>query len=163
MSKPVHSGWVAFLQFLRDKREDRGIMADLRCALIQARESHAWPHLAKFCDLTKPQEKLAFSGAAVAFALDPGNEEKNNDIGTVMRRIATADNRADGLNTFRMRFQRLLACDSREELTEQLHGIFQAAKQKGIGIDPDKLFYDIWYWGNDVKLRWAQSFWGGTK
>lgn len=164
MSNPVHPGREAFLRFLIERRDDRGVMADLRCSLIGARETRAWPHLALFCDLTNPQSRTVFSAVAAAGSITPAAMvDSGDDIGTTMRKIAIEHQGEKGLNSFRLRFQRLLSCDTREELVEQLHSIFQAAKARGLTINTAKLFDDLWFWGEKVKIRWAQAFWGGEK
>jgi CRISPR system Cascade subunit CasB len=33
------------LEALRKRKEDRGFMADLRCALVEGKRYRAWPHL----------------------------------------------------------------------------------------------------------------------
>jgi CRISPR type I-E-associated protein CasB/Cse2 len=83
-------------------------------------------------------------------------------MGTVLRKIACENNGQKGLETFNLRFQRILACSGREELADQLHGIFRAAKQRGIAVNHNSLFDDLWYWNDRVKLEWAQSFWGNA-
>jgi CRISPR system Cascade subunit CasB len=62
----------------------------------------------------------------------------------------------------RSRFSRLLACD-RNELCERVRPIVLAAKSKGIPLNFETLIADILWWGDRVRTRWAQAYWGGPQ
>lgn len=149
-----------FLEFLERSRENTGVMADLRCALIPSREYRVWQYIARYCDLENDRMRTIAAIVAAAFGIQPdrGNEELAENIGNVMRRIANGENGNDGLSSYALRFQRLLACDTVEELAQQLHGVFKAAKSRGVPINHRVLWEDLHYWGDRVKRRWASHY-----
>ena len=128
----------------------RGILADLRHGLSEATQYRAWPHIlriySKAFDI--PQKKtiwLTIAGGT-AMLLD-GKGEKFGNMGDTLRAIALGHGK-DGLASFESRFRRLLSCRLPEEVCQQLTGIFQAAKQKGVPINFRKLYWDLIHWGN---------------
>jgi CRISPR system Cascade subunit CasB len=133
---------------LRQLKNDRGAMADLRCALNPIKLPRAWPLLARVGGIGNPR----IEAIAGLFAYHP-EETQTGNLGTTCRRLAAENNSFDG------RFRRLLACD-REEICERLRPIVLAAKAKDIRINYEELYADLCYWGNKVKARWAREYWG---
>ncbi|MGA2440203.1 MAG: type I-E CRISPR-associated protein Cse2/CasB [Tepidisphaeraceae bacterium] len=136
------------LIYLRQLRHDRGAMADLRCGVNPGRRARAWPLLAAIGGIDRPIHETV----AGLFAYHP-DETRTGNIGTTSRRLAGENNSFDG------RFRRLLSCD-RDEIGERLRPIILAAKAKGIPVNYEELFADLWYWGDNVKARWAREYWG---
>ena len=136
------------LAYLRQLRQDRGAMADLRGALNPARRARAWPLLARVGGIDQPIHETV----AGLFAYHPDETQAGN-LGTTCRRLAGENNSFDG------RFRRLLSCD-RDEICERLRPVILAAKAKGIPVNYEELFADLVYWGDNVKARWAREFWG---
>lgn len=136
------------LAFLRQLRNDRGAMADLRCALNPARRTRAWPLLARVGGIGRPIHENVVG----LFAYHP-DETHTGNIGTTCRHLAGENNSFDG------RFRRLLSCD-RDEIGERLRPVILAAKAKGIPVNYEELFADLCYWGDNVKARWAREYWG---
>lgn len=139
------------LDYLRQLKDDRGAMADLRCALSPAKLPRAWPLLARVGGIGNPR----IQAVAGLFAYHP-NETHTGNIGTTCRRLA-AENAS-----FDARFRRLLGCD-RDEICERLHPVILAAKPKGIQVNYEELFADLCYWGDNVKVRWAREYWGAPE
>jgi CRISPR system Cascade subunit CasB len=135
------------LAYLRELRNDRGAMADLRCALNPARRARAWPLLARVGGIDRP----IYETVAGLFAYHP-DETHSGNVGTTCRRLAGENNSFDG------RFRRLLSCD-RDEIGERLRPVILAAKAKGIPVNYEALFADLVYWGDTVKARWARDYW----
>jgi CRISPR system Cascade subunit CasB len=136
------------LAYLHQLRNDRGAMADLRCAVNPARRVRAWPLLARVGGVDRP----IYETVAGLFAYHP-EETRTGNLGTTCRRLAGENNSFDG------RFKRLLSCD-RDELGERLRPVILAAKAKGIPVNYEELFADLCYWGDNVKARWAREYWG---
>jgi CRISPR system Cascade subunit CasB len=135
------------LAYLRQLRNDRGAMADLRCALNPARRARAWPLLARVGGIDRP----ICEAVAGLFAYHP-DETHDGNLGTTCRRLAGENNSFDG------RFRRLLSCD-RDEISERLRPVILAAKAKGIPVNYEELFTDLWYWSDTAKARWAREYW----
>jgi CRISPR type I-E-associated protein CasB/Cse2 len=148
------------MQFLYASNDDRGIMADLRRGLSETTQNRAWPHIARFCDLTNNRERRIVQLIAAGFAIHGSSSSENANWGSVMRRIAMGDGKGDErLKTFESRFRRLLSASSSEELCDFLPGIIRTAEAKGMAVNFSKLYKDIFYWGENVKINWAASFW----
>jgi CRISPR system Cascade subunit CasB len=137
-----------FLNFLRQLKNDRGAMADLRRALTPIQRYRAWPVLARFGGINKPR----FEIIAGLYAHHP-EETSTGNLGTTCRQLSGE------YHSFEGRFRRLLCCD-REDIYGHIRPIVLAAASKGIRINYKQLFTDLSYWGDSVKARWATEFWG---
>jgi len=153
-----------FLEFLSSRAGDRGIMADLRHGFSPATEYRAWPHIAKWCDLTNDRQRKIITTIAAGFAVHKRTAQSGS-LGQVMRLLAITgqQNVDEALMTFDARFRRLLACSSAEEVCEHLPGIIKAAERKGVTICFQTLYDHLWHWGERVKLMWARDYWGGEQ
>lgn len=148
-----------FIRYLDRHREDRGFMADLRCALIPALEQRCWPLLAQFNALTNLRQRTIYSLVAAAYGIQPEAPAEHDNFGVTVRQLSFA-NGEKASQTFDNGFRKLLDCREVSELASQLPRFFKAAKQKGIPIDHQQLFDDLLYWdnSNQARLRWAQSY-----
>lgn len=148
------------IHFLYVNKEDRGVMADLRRGLSETTQNRAWPHISQFCDLRNKRERAVVQLIAAGFAIHGSSSSENANFGSVMRRIAMGEGKGDeGLKTFESRFRRLLSASNAEELCDFLPGIIRTAETKGITVNFSRLYKDILYWSNDIKVNWAASFW----
>jgi CRISPR system Cascade subunit CasB len=138
---------VRLMGFLRTCKNDRGMLAKLRCALSEARRPRAWPLLARVGGI----EDARIETVAGLFAYHPQETDRGN-LGSTCARLRTEN------ETFETRFLRLLACD-RSEVCERVRPIVLAAKAKNIGVNYQLLFEDLSYWGDAVKTRWAKEYW----
>jgi CRISPR system Cascade subunit CasB len=142
---------VQILTYLRQLKNDRGAMADLRCALNPARLPRAWPLLGRIGGIGNN----IIETVAGLFAYHP-DECHSGNLGTTCLRLK-------GINeSFDARFRRLLACD-RDEICERLRPVILAAKAKGIPVNYEELYADLCYWSDAVKARWAGKYWGRTE
>jgi CRISPR type I-E-associated protein CasB/Cse2 len=150
---------AAFVGALRRARNDRGKLAALRRALTDNPRMHvdAWPVIAGLGgDIAQP----VFVTVAALFASHP--EESNaRNFGETCRRIAQGDGK-DIAPSFESRFRRLLASDDVENVTGQLRGWIRLAASKGVGVNYESLFADLWNWpwyADEIRVKWATSFW----
>jgi CRISPR type I-E-associated protein CasB/Cse2 len=148
-----------FVGALRRIRKDRGKLAALRRGLTDNPRLHvdAWPVIASLGgDIGQP----AYVAVASLYASHP--EESNaRSFGETCRRIAQGGGK-DVAESFERRFRRLLACDSADELVGQLRSWVRLASSKGVGVNYEGLFSDLWNWpwySADIRVRWAKSFW----
>ena len=139
------------LDYLRRLKDDRGAMADLRCALSPAKLPRAWPLLARVGGIRNPR----IEAIAGLFAYHP-EETHTGNLGTTCLQLKAQN------ESFDARFRRLLGCD-RDEICERLRPMILAAKAKGIPINYEQLFADLWYWSDNVKARWAREYWGAPE
>ena len=152
MSKPEEQA-EKLMAFLQKNKEDRGMMADLRCGFSEAKEHRAWPHIARFCKLDQAWSRLPVQTVCAAFATHPDQKACGN-LGATLKKMDLA--------TIELQLRRLLACDSKEELCERLPSVIRAAKAKGVPVDYRQLYCDIYWWEGQYppKLKWADAFWG---
>jgi len=161
MSENIEERARRFLDYLESRREDRGMMADLRRGLSEATSDRAWPYIAAWCDITNDRLRYIYTTVAAAYAANPEPTDKGN-MGYLLRRIAMGTGTGeDALKTFDGRFRRLLSCDTVQELCAHLRGVIKAAAQRGIPVNFVNLFRDLRYWSDAVKRRWAAQYWGG--
>lgn len=139
------------LAYLRQLKNDRGAMADLRCTLNPTKLPRAWPLLARVGGIGNAR----IEAVAGLFAYHP-DEIQTGNLGTTCLCLKRQNESFEG------RFRRLLACD-RDEICERLRPVILAAKAKGIPINYEELFADLCYWGDKVKARWAREYWGAPE
>ena len=139
---------AAILSLVRSLQRDRDAMSNLRCALAPARRHRAWPLLARIGGIDDPVAETI----AGCYAYHP-EEARDGNLGDTCRALAGQH------NSFDARFRRLLACD-REELCERIRPVILAAKSKGIPVNYETLGADLLWWGDRVRTRWAQAYWG---
>lgn len=166
MSEKRQSSIKAFLIWLSEcvKRNDRGLLADLRHGFSHGTEYRAWPHIAKWCDLQEDSERCIWITVAAGFATHKKTVSRGN-MGATMRQLALtgSEGKADKcLASFDGRFRRLLTCSSPEEVCRHLHGIIRVAERKNVGINFEQLFWDLMKWNRqtpDVRVLWASQYW----
>lgn len=139
---------VRFLKYLRQLKEDRGAMAELRRALNPAQRHRAWPLLARVGGIDEPR----YETVAGLFAYHP-LETCSGNFGATCRLLSGEHNSFEG------RFRRLLACD-RNDICDHVRPIVLATRAKGLPVNFEQLFADLFYWSDAVKARWAAEFWG---
>jgi CRISPR type I-E-associated protein CasB/Cse2 len=141
---------AAVMALLRSMQNDRGAMSNLRCALAPSRRHRAWPLLARIGGIDDPVVQTI----AGCYAHHPAEAHAGN-FGDTCRTLAGAH------TSFDARFRRLLACD-RSELCERVRPVILAAKAKEVPVNYEALGADLLWWGDRVRTRWAQAYWGGA-
>lgn len=156
------------LTFLRSRQEDRGLMANLRCALVDSKRHRAWPFLARFGGIEDKYDKhLARTVQTIAglYASHP-EETSEGDFGTVCFKLLSDDEQkkldaADGIGPISRRFQHLLVAED-EEIFDRVVRLALRAKTENIPINYERLFDDLMAWkkrADRVRTDWARSFW----
>ena len=150
---------VAFVGALRRIRNDRGKLAALRRGLTENPRMHvdAWPVVASLGgDIAQP----VFVTVAALFATHP-EETSARNFGETCRRIALGGGK-DMPDSFDTRFRRLLASGDAYDVCGQLRSWIRLAASKGVGVNYESLFADLWNWpwyADDIRVKWAKSFW----
>jgi CRISPR type I-E-associated protein CasB/Cse2 len=147
-------------------QEDRGALADLRHGFSPGTEYRAWPYIANVCNLQNDTQRHIWLTIGAGFATHRATDSRTGNIGSTLRSLALGqpgESKEKALKSFDARFRRLLTCEDAVELCDRLRSIIQAADHKGIGVDYERLFWDLQTWHKPekkVKLRWAESYWG---
>jgi len=152
-----------FVGALRRSRDDRGKLAALRHGLsanVRLRVD-AWPVVA---GLGGNLDQEAYMAVAVLFACHP-EESKARNFGETCLAIALAGQERGAKEipeSTERRFRRLLACGEVDDVVDQLRSWVRLAGSKGVGVNYEGLFADLWHWpwyADDIRVRWARSFW----
>lgn len=151
------------LEGLRKNKNDRGMMANLRCILVESKKHRAWPVLNRI-GLRIDDDVAAF--VAGLFATFPdGDSENVKNFGATCKAIERARNEASSntdkdkkLTPTERRFQHLLAAD-RDEIQDRVMRMVLLAKSQGVAVNYGKLLHDLKYWGDRTKTEWAAAFW----
>lgn len=155
------------LKFLKDRSEDRGIMADLRCALVEGKTHRAWPHLGYIGGIGRNHKERTVQTIAGLFANHPKTTHEG-DFGIMCRKLLGDEERkkldtAEGVGPITRRFQYLLAAEG-EEIFDRVIRFVLRAKAEDILVNYVELFESLYYWqwpdsADRVRTEWARSFW----
>jgi CRISPR system Cascade subunit CasB len=147
------------LERLRKYKDDRGMMANLRCILVDNKKHRAWPALNR---LGVEIEDEVASWVAGLFATH-SEEAAIGNLGTTCKNIEIrrGDRRSDDnkLTPTERRFQHLLAAERGSELNDRILRMVRMAKTQGVPVNYEQLETDMRYWSDRTKTEWAVSFW----
>lgn len=152
-------------KFLHSHQEDRGFMANLRCALVDGKQHRAWPYLANFDGIGETHRNKVVQTVAGLYATHP-EEVHVGDFGATCRKLLSDDEleklrKAEGIGPVSRRFQHLLAAEG-DEVFDRVVRFVLRAKTQDIPINYQQLYKDLrdWEYQSDrVRVRWAKSFW----
>lgn len=149
----------SLLERLRRYTDNRGMMANLRCILVESKKHRAWPVLNRLgIDITKDVPTLI----AGLYATHP-EESSEGNMGAVCRAIELrrGEKRSDDnkLTPTERRFQQLLAAEKGVELQDRITRTVLMAKSQGVPVNYTQLEKDLSYWNERTKTEWASSFW----
>ena len=155
------SALLDYLQKLKE-RDNRGALADLRCALVESRKHRAWPLLAPFGGIGEEHPAQVVQTIAAMFAHHSLTTGTGN-LGDTCRSLMSEDERAEYLQERKIgpmtrRFQNLLAASS-DEVCGRTARLVLFAKAKVVPVNYGQLQSDLLYWSDSVRVRWAKSFW----
>lgn len=136
--------------------QDRGALANLRKGLSETTRQYAWPVFAQFgpSAIANP----VYETVAGCFAVHPKHADKAGNFGRTVRGIQRNSPGA-GDDSMDSRFRRLLTCGASEEICQHIRSCVKLARSKDVAIDYRRLFLDLTFWSDDVKARWAKSYW----
>lgn len=147
------------LERLRRLKEDRGLMADLRCYLVSGKRHRAWPALGRLYVAIGDERKAM---VAALYATHP-EEGGQGNLGSTCRLIEMrkdgGSRENDKLTPTERRFQHLLAAEPGQELYERLTRMILLAKAHGIPVNYGQLEQDLQFWNERTRREWAASFW----
>ena len=159
------------LKFLISRSEDRGIMADLRCALVEGKRYRAWPHLGYYNGIGDKHTERTVQIVSGLFASHPDNV-KDGNFGAMCSKLRikrlTEEERIklrkeDIVDPISRRFLHLLAAEG-EEIFYRVVRFTLRAKAEEIPINYAELYTSLVHWqypdsADRVRADWARSFW----
>lgn len=146
------------IERLRKYKDNRGMMANLRCILVDSKKHRAWPILYRL-GVEIDNDETAF--IAGLFATHP-EETFTGNFGMTCKNIEQRRGKQhndDGkLTPTERRFQHLLSAE-KGELQNRVLRMTLMAKSQGIPINYEKLETDLKFWNDRTKTEWAAAFW----
>lgn len=147
------------LERLRRFKDNRGVIANLRCVLVSNKKHRAWPALNRIgVDITDEVASLI----AGLYATHP-EETPTGNFGTVCKiiEIRRGEKQSDDnkLTPTERRFQHLLVAEKGDELYGRVMRMVAMAKSQSVPINYEKMEKDLRYWNDRTRTEWAASFW----
>ncbi len=147
------------LERLHKYKDDRGMMANLRCILVENKKHRAWPALNRLgveinndvsayvagLFATHPEETSSVNFGATCKSIEQKRNEKRSD-----------DSK---LTPTERRFQHLLSGERGTELNERVLRMVLMAKSQSVPVNYAKLETDLKFWSERTKTEWAAAFW----
>jgi CRISPR system Cascade subunit CasB len=157
---------MSWLDQLRKRNEDRGLMASLRCSLVESKKHRAWPALNRLGIDVADHVGATVSGL---YATHP-EEIRTGNLGSMCNAIERsrgengAKDKETKLTPTERRFQHLLAAESEDELLGRVVRMVLLAKAQRVPVNFAQLETDLRRWNQptqmeNVRLKWAASFW----
>ncbi len=149
------------LERLRKYKDDRGMMANLRCVHVESKKHRAWPALNRLGVAINDSVSAYVAGL---FATHP-EETSTGNFGTTCKAIEQrrGDKRSDDnkLTPTERRFQHLLTAETEAELHDRVLRMVLMAKSQGVPVNYAKLETDLKFWNRSdrTKTEWATAFW----
>ncbi len=154
----------ALCNYLKElkKRDNRGALANLRCALSESRKYRAWPLLAPFGGIGEGHSAQVVQTIAGMFAHHPLMTD-NGNLGDTCRSLMSEAEREEYLKERKAgpmtrRFQRILAA-SPDEVCDRVARLVLFAKSKEKPVNYAQLENDLRKWSDFIRVEWAKSFW----
>lgn len=142
------------------KKDDRGIMAGLRCVLVDSKMHRAWPALHRLGVAITDNNSAYIAGL---FAIHPDEAPKGNFGNTCLaieKKRGETRGKDNKLTPTERRFQHLLNAEKGAELYGRLVRMVKLAKSNDIPVNYERLKDDLKYWNDKTKTEWAAVFWG---
>ena len=151
------------LERLRKYKDDRGMMANLRCVHVESKKHRAWPALNRLGVAINDNVSAFVAGL---FAAHP-EETSTGNFGATCKAIEQqrGDKRSDDnkLTPTERRFQHLLTAETEAELHDRVLRMVLMAKSQGVPVPVNyaKLETDLRAWNRSdrTKIDWATAFW----
>lgn len=150
-----------FVEFVIERcKQDKGFAARLRRADNPATEYQSWDILAPWVNLDEAWQRLPYATVAAAIARSKVTENGKLGLGYAMAnsyadRMATSDDN----NPASVRLRRLFACDDVQEVCRIIRSILTLISSKiDQPLDYGQLLFELRYFGEKSKIRWAQDF-----
>jgi CRISPR system Cascade subunit CasB len=157
------------MEFLRQRKDDRGVMATLRRGLIPGQSQRTWPLLARYNGIGDDYKERVVQIISGLYAMHP-IECATDNFGASCRalmsdeeikKIATGEE-----GPLSRRFHHLLAADGNEILNRVIRFVMRmkSYQEKVIPINYKKLREDLLSWQvqykkDRIRTEWAKEFW----
>ncbi len=144
---------------LQKRKEDRGLMANLRCILVPRKKHRAWPALNRIGVAINDDVSSFVAGL---YATHPEMATTGNfgaTCKTIEQQSEGRQSTENKLTPTERRFQHLLASETETERHNRVLRMTLLAKSVGVPVNYQKLITDLKYWNERTRVEWAASFW----
>ncbi|MCK5241954.1 type I-E CRISPR-associated protein Cse2/CasB [bacterium] len=148
---------MRFFEQLERNKDNRGMMANLRCILIPNKKQRAWPVLHRL-GIAIDNESAAF--VAGLYAKHPEITNKGN-FGNTCKQIELrrdVSKEKEKITPTERRFQHLLSAN-KEEVQDRVLRMVMMAERENIPVNYEKLVKDLTCWKDKIKTEWAAAYW----
>lgn len=136
-------------------KTDMAFRAVMSRADNPAFESAAWEYLIPYCNIENDHERIPFAMIGAAIARIRPETDGQAGLGAAFRSICGKDEERERES---LRFRRLIACGSSQELCGVLRPVIQYLASKGASISFTQLLKDLLFWDQKTKIRWTAQF-----
>ena len=137
--------------------QNRGPLAKLRRGLSETTRHEASFVLGRLFGPVAVGNRV-FETVAGCFAAHPiAARPRIGNFGAAMRRIMGEKMAKE--HEPHARFRRFLACGSQEEICRHIPHAVRLAASREVSVDYRRLFQDLWWWNDRVKIEWAKAYW----
>ena len=149
------------IERLRKYKDNRGMMSNLRCILVDNKKHRAWPVLNRLGIAIEDDVSSFVTGL---YATHPEETDSGN-FGVTCKsiEIKRGDARSRGdddkLTSTERRFQHLLAAERGDELHNRVLRMVLMAKSQDVPVNYAQLKNDLKFWSDRTKTEWAAAFW----
>lgn len=147
------------IERLRKYKDDRGLMANLRCVLVENKKHRAWPALNRLGVAINDEISAYVAGLFATHS----EETTHGNFGTTCRSMDQErnenQNKDSKLTPMERRFQYLLAAEKGPELYQRVLRMVLKAKAEDVPVNYVKLANDLQFWNDRTKTEWASAFW----
>lgn len=147
------------VQDLLRLKKDKAAMSALRKGLSEALEYKTFKYLSRWCNLEKERDRTIIKHVAAFYAMHPEMVSGKN-FGQSLRELALKRDPIKGEELHERYLKRLLGARDSTSLCGRLAFTMRMIKNLGIPVDYEKLYIDIFYWGERTKISWACSYYG---
>jgi len=147
------------LERLYKYKNNRGVMANLRCILVDNKKHRAWPALNRLGVAINNDVAAYVAGLFASHS----EETLTGNFGATCQAIERKRNekRSDDskLTPTERRFRHLLAAERGDELHKRVLRMVLMAKSQGVPVNYERLETDLKIWNDRTKTEWAAAFW----
>jgi CRISPR system Cascade subunit CasB len=148
------------LEGLQKYKDNRGMMANLRCVLVDNKRHRAWPVLHRLGVEINDEVPVFVTGL---FAVHHEQLTSTGNFGATCKAIERSrgeqPNKDNKLTSTERRFQHLLSAEGRKERHERVMRMVLMAKFQGVPVNYEQLEIDLQFWNDWTKTKWAEAFW----
>ena len=149
------------IERLRKYKDNRGMMANLRCILVDNKKHRAWAVLNRLG--IKIDDPILPYVAGLYATHHEGEEKATGNFGKTCKSIETkrSEKRSDDSKSTptERRFQHLLTAERGKEVNDRVLRMVLLATSQGATVNYEKLAPDMQCWSDRIKTEWAYTLW----